>query len=141
LVVWHSWTAGKKILAWTLASRGQRAAVIERRSLGVPCLNISCLPNMNIIHKAKAASCSRRAEEFGISQVGWCIDMAAVHDHMRRVSDRLTEMHLGKLQAACAERHDKAVRELCRCCPVAGLNGDNKLAAADGDQQVGGSMA
>ena len=79
---------------------------------------------------AKAASFSRRIEEFGISKVGWCIDMATVHDRMRRMSDGLTEMHLGKLQATCAKFHDKAGREPCRWCPATDLNGD---------QHVGGS--
>jgi pyruvate/2-oxoglutarate dehydrogenase complex dihydrolipoamide dehydrogenase (E3) component len=67
LVVLDNWTAGK-ILAWTLASRGQRAAVIERRSLGMPCLNIACHPSKDVIHGAKAASFSRRTEELGITK-------------------------------------------------------------------------
>ena len=96
----------------------------------MPSLNIACLPSKNIIHGAKAASFSRRTEEFGISQIGWCIDMAAVHDRMRRMSGGLTEMHLGKLQATCAELHDRAGRDLCRCCPVTRLNGDQHVGSS-----------
>ena len=103
----------------------------------MPCLNIACLPSKHIIHGAKAASFSRRTEEFGISQVGWCVNMAAVHDGMRRMSDGLTEMHLGKLQATCAEIHDRAGRESYAGAvrPPASI-AINMLAAADGDQQV-----
>ena len=42
-----------KLIAWTLASRGQRVAVVERRYVGGSCPNIACLPSKNIIHGAK----------------------------------------------------------------------------------------
>ena len=64
LVVLGSGEAGK-FLAWTLASQGQRAAVIERKYIGGSCPNIACLPSKNIIHTAKVASYFRRSEEFG----------------------------------------------------------------------------
>ena len=95
--------SGSEIQEPDRAGRGRR----EGRG-GVPCLNIACLPSKHIIHGAKAASFSRRTEEFGISQVGWCVNMAAVHDRMRRMSDRLTEIHLDKLQATYAEIYDRA---------------------------------
>ena len=107
-----------------------RAAGVERRSVGGPCPNIGRLLSENIINGANAAFFSRRSEEFGLAQVRWCIDVAAVHDRMRRRIDVLTEMHRDKLQASCAELHDSAGREPGRCCPATGLNVDNILAAA-----------
>ena len=102
LVVLGSGAAGK-ILAWTLASRGQRAVVIERKYVGGSCPNIACLPSKNVIHSAKVASFFRRSEEFGISKVGWKIDMAAVCDRRRRMIDGLVEMHREKYKASGAE--------------------------------------
>ncbi|HEX4612035.1 MAG TPA: FAD-dependent oxidoreductase, partial [Urbifossiella sp.] len=49
LVVLGSGEAGK-YLAWTLAARGKRAAVVERRYVGGSCPNIACLPSKNVIH-------------------------------------------------------------------------------------------
>src|SRR3954469_5670963 len=72
LVVLGSGEAGK-YLAWTLASQGKRAAVIERKYLGGSCPNVACLPSKNVIHSAKVASYFRRSEEFGIRTEGWTI--------------------------------------------------------------------
>jgi hypothetical protein len=69
-------------------------------------------------------SVSPKATEFGIAQVGWCIDVPAVHDRMRRRIHVLTEMHRDTLQASCVELHDSAGRKECRCCPATGLDGD-----------------
>jgi hypothetical protein len=87
VVVLGSGEAGK-FLAWTLASQGQRAAVIERKYLGGSCPNIACLPSKNVIHTAKVASYLRRGEEFGIAKQGWKIDMAVVRDRKRKMVDR-----------------------------------------------------
>jgi pyruvate/2-oxoglutarate dehydrogenase complex dihydrolipoamide dehydrogenase (E3) component len=102
LVVLGSGAAGK-LLAWTLASRGRRAAVIERRYVGGSCPNIACLPSKNVIHGAKVASLVRRSEEFGISKAGWEIDMVAVRDRKRTMVDGLVALHLEKYRASGAE--------------------------------------
>jgi Pyridine nucleotide-disulphide oxidoreductase len=73
VVVLGSGEAGK-YLAWTLASQGQKVAVIERRYVGGSCPNIACLPSKNVIHSAKVASYFRRSEEFGLAKDGWRID-------------------------------------------------------------------
>src|SRR3954453_21971533 len=102
VVVLGSGEAGK-YLGWTLASAGQRAAVIERKYLGGSCPNIACLPSKNVIHSAKVASYFRRSEEFGITKEGWKIDLAAVRDRKRQMVDGLIEMHRGKFKASGAE--------------------------------------
>jgi pyruvate/2-oxoglutarate dehydrogenase complex dihydrolipoamide dehydrogenase (E3) component len=102
LLVLGSGEAGK-YLAWTLASEGKRAAVIERRYVGGSCPNIACLPSKNVIHSAKVASYFRRGEEFGISHRGWSLDMARVRDRKRRMVDGLVEMHLQKYRASGTE--------------------------------------
>jgi pyruvate/2-oxoglutarate dehydrogenase complex dihydrolipoamide dehydrogenase (E3) component len=102
LVVLGSGEAGK-ILAWTLASKGQRAAVIERKYVGGSCPNIACLPSKNVIHTAKVVSYLRRGAEFGIAAEVSGIDMAAVRGRKRRMVDGLIEMHHGKFRASGAE--------------------------------------
>ncbi len=102
LVVPGSGEAGK-YLAWTLATEGKRAAVIERQYLGGSCPNIACLPSKNVIHSAKVASYFRRSEEFGIAKEGWKIDLSAVRDRKRKMIDGLMAMHHGKFKASGAE--------------------------------------
>jgi pyruvate/2-oxoglutarate dehydrogenase complex dihydrolipoamide dehydrogenase (E3) component len=58
IVILGSWEAGKYI-AWTLAKKGKKAVVIERKWVGGFCPNIACLPSKNIIHRPKVAD--RRA--------------------------------------------------------------------------------
>src|SRR5262249_39098758 len=45
-----------KILAWTLASQGQKTVVVERSMVGGSCPNVACLPSKSVIYSAKAVS-------------------------------------------------------------------------------------
>src|SRR3954447_98028 len=102
LVVLGSGAPGK-LVAWALASRGQRVAVVERRYVGGSCPNIACLPGKDVIHGAKVAHYVRTSAEFGISHDGWKVDMAAVRDRKRRMVDGLVEMHRAKYRKSGAE--------------------------------------
>jgi pyruvate/2-oxoglutarate dehydrogenase complex dihydrolipoamide dehydrogenase (E3) component len=84
---------GGKYLAWTLARKGQRAVVIERRWIGGSCPNIACLPSKNVIHSAKVASLFYRSEEFGITKENVRIDMASVRERKRKMVTGLVDMH------------------------------------------------
>ncbi|MDR3620159.1 MAG: FAD-dependent oxidoreductase [Paludisphaera borealis] len=95
--------ASGKLIAWTLASKGKRAAVVERRYVGGSCPNIACLPSKNVIQSAKVASYFRRGAEFGIDAGGWKVDMAVVRDRKRAMVDGLIAMHLEKYKASGAE--------------------------------------
>jgi pyruvate/2-oxoglutarate dehydrogenase complex dihydrolipoamide dehydrogenase (E3) component len=85
---------GGKYLAWTLARKGQRAVVVERKWIGGSCPNIACLPSKNVIHSAKVASLFYRSEEFGISKENVRINMSAVRDRKRKMVTGLVDMHL-----------------------------------------------
>jgi pyruvate/2-oxoglutarate dehydrogenase complex dihydrolipoamide dehydrogenase (E3) component len=89
--------ASGNILAWMLASKRQRAAVIERRSFLGPYANIACLPCKGDIHGSKVASISRRTDDSVVSP------------------------------ASSVELHVQRGRELCRCCLIAGLDGDHHV--------------
>src|SRR3989442_14887787 len=77
LLILGSGAAGK-LISWTLAKKGMKTAVIERKYVGGSCPNIACLPSKNGVHSAKAASYLRRSEEFGVTKGDWEIDMAGV---------------------------------------------------------------
>src|SRR5260370_25794448 len=102
LLVLGSGEAGKYI-AWTMARKGMKTAVIEREYVGGSCPNIACLPSKNVIHTAKVASYFQRSEEFGITKDNFKINMSAVRDRKRKMVDGLIQMHLDNFKASGAE--------------------------------------
>ncbi len=102
VVVLGSGEAGK-FIAWTQASQGKRAVVVERRYVGGSCPNIACLPSKNLIHSAKVVSYFRRSAEFGIAVGDWKVEMATVRDRKRKMVDGLIALHQGKYKASGAE--------------------------------------
>ena len=102
VVVLGSGEAGKYI-AWTLARKGMRVVVIERKYIGGSCPNIACLPSKNIIHSAKVASYFWRSEEFGITKDNTRINMSVVRDRKRKMVDGLVDMHLANFKASGAQ--------------------------------------
>lgn len=95
--------AGGKLIAWTLAKKGMKTAVIERKYVGGSCPNIACLPSKNVIHSAKIASYFRRSEEFGITKEDWKINMSAVRERKRKMVTGLVELHLDLYRKSGAE--------------------------------------
>jgi pyruvate/2-oxoglutarate dehydrogenase complex dihydrolipoamide dehydrogenase (E3) component len=102
VVVLGSGEAGKYI-AWTLARKGMRLVVIERKYIGGSCPNIACLPSKNIIHSAKVASYFWRSGEFGITKDNTRINMPGVRDRKRKMVDGLVDVHLANFRASGAE--------------------------------------
>src|SRR5580704_7942353 len=88
LVILGSGAAGK-LISWTLAKKGMKTAVVERKYVGGSCPNIACLPSKNVIHSAKVASYLRRSDEFGITMDNWKIDMMGVRERKRKMVARL----------------------------------------------------
>jgi pyruvate/2-oxoglutarate dehydrogenase complex dihydrolipoamide dehydrogenase (E3) component len=95
--------AGGKLISWTLAKKGMKTAVIERKYVGGSCPNIACLPSKNIVHSAKVASYFRRGAEFGITADNWKIDMPTVRDRKRKMVAGLVELHLDLYKNSGAE--------------------------------------
>ncbi len=94
---------GGKYVAWTLAKKGMKVIVIERKYVGGSCPNIACLPSKNVIHSAKVASYFRRSDEFGIHKGDWKIDMLAVRERKRKMVAGLVDTHLEAYQKSGAE--------------------------------------
>jgi len=102
LLILGSGAAGK-LISWTLAKKGMRTAVVERKYIGGSCPNIACLPSKNVIYSAKIASYFRRSEEFGITKDNWKINMPAVRERKRRMVAGLVEVHLENYKQSGAE--------------------------------------
>jgi pyruvate/2-oxoglutarate dehydrogenase complex dihydrolipoamide dehydrogenase (E3) component len=94
---------GSKLAAWTLAGKGQRVAVVERKYIGGSCPNIACLPSKNIIHSAKVASLVRGSEAFGIMKTGFKVDMTSVRSRKRNMVTELVNVHLEHFKKSGAE--------------------------------------
>ena len=92
-----------KLLAWTLASQGQKTVVVERSMVGGSCPNVACLPSKNVIHSAKAVSLVHPTRGLGVVTGSVRADMAGVARRKWRMVNELVEMHLAKYRASGAE--------------------------------------
>ena len=92
-----------RFLAWSLASSGKRAAVVERQYVTGSCPSIACLPSKYLIHQAKVASYFRRSAEFGIVPGDWKISMSAVQDGKRRMVDAMVALNHQRYRESTAE--------------------------------------
>jgi pyruvate/2-oxoglutarate dehydrogenase complex dihydrolipoamide dehydrogenase (E3) component len=92
-----------KILAWTLASQGQKTVVVEHAMVGGSCPNVACLPSKNVIYSAKAVSLVHPTRGLGVVTGPVRVDMAAVARRKWRMVNELVEIHLGKFKASGAE--------------------------------------
>src|SRR5215475_5035423 len=92
-----------KILAWTLASQGQKTVVVERAMVGGSCPNVACLPSKNVIYSAKAVSLVHPTRGLGVVTGSVRVDMAGVARRKRQMVAELVEVHLGKFKASGAE--------------------------------------
>ena len=92
-----------KIIAWTLASQGQKTVVVERSMVGGSCPNVACLPSKNVIYSAKAVSLVHPTQGLGVVTGPVRVDMAGVARRKWRMVNELVEVHLGKFRASGAE--------------------------------------
>jgi pyruvate/2-oxoglutarate dehydrogenase complex dihydrolipoamide dehydrogenase (E3) component len=94
---------GGKIIAWTLASQGQKTAVVERSMVGGACPNVACLPSKNVIYSAKAVSLVHPTTGLGVVTGSVKVNMAGVARRKREMVDGLRELHLARFKASGAE--------------------------------------
>ncbi len=89
-----------KLLAWTLASQGQKTIAVERAMVGGACPNVACLPSKNVIHSAKAVSLVHPTKGLGVVTGNLHVDMAGVARRKWQMVQHLVEVHLGKFKAS-----------------------------------------
>src|ERR1700687_3445141 len=92
-----------KWTAWTMADKGHRTAMVERKWLGGSCPNIACLPSKNLIYSARVARLARRGAEFGLEMGSLTISMAGVQRRKREMVDGLHQMHVARTVASGLE--------------------------------------
>src|SRR5262245_31313111 len=92
-----------KLLGWTLASKGQKAIVVERAMVGGSCPNVACLPSKNVIYSAKAISLVDPKRGLGVVTGKVRIDMASVARRKSKMVNELVEVHLANFKASGAE--------------------------------------
>jgi pyruvate/2-oxoglutarate dehydrogenase complex dihydrolipoamide dehydrogenase (E3) component len=92
-----------KLVAWTLAKRGQRSVVVERSMIGGSCPNVACLPSKNVIYSAKAVSLVHPTNGLGVVTGSMQVDMAAVARRKRQMVDELIAIHLANYKGSGAE--------------------------------------
>ena len=92
-----------KIIAWTLAKRGQRTVVVERAMIGGSCPNVACLPSKNVIYSAKAVSLVHPTTGLGVVTGTLHVDMAGVVRRKRQMVEDLVKLHLDNFKASGAE--------------------------------------
>jgi pyruvate/2-oxoglutarate dehydrogenase complex dihydrolipoamide dehydrogenase (E3) component len=102
ILILGSGEAGK-FLAWHMASKGNRAAVVERNLIGGSCPNTNCLPSKNEIWSAKVAELVHHADRFGTITDAAAVDMTKVLARKRDMVDGLIAMHLERYRASGAE--------------------------------------
>jgi len=94
---------GGKYLAWHLAMKGLRTAVVERRWVGGSCPNVNCLPSKNEIWSAKVANLVARADSFGIATGSVAVDMSKVLQRKREMVAALVSFHHERYASSGAE--------------------------------------
>ncbi|HEY5316222.1 MAG TPA: FAD-dependent oxidoreductase [Pirellulales bacterium] len=94
---------GAKLLAWTLAGRGQRTIVVERSMIGGACPNVACLPSKNVIYSAKAVSLVDPQTGLGVTTGQFRVDMAGVARRKQKMVEDLIAIHLEHFKQSGAE--------------------------------------
>ncbi|HEX3870434.1 MAG TPA: FAD-dependent oxidoreductase, partial [Pirellulales bacterium] len=94
---------GGKVVAWTLAKRGETTVCVERAMIGGSCPNVSCLPSKNVIYSAKAVSLVDPKIGLGVTTGEVRVDMPAVARRKRQMVEGLVEMHLANFKASGAQ--------------------------------------
>src|ERR1700741_2741098 len=92
-----------KILAWTLASRGQRTVVVERAMIGGSCPNVACLPSKNVIYSAKAIALADPTNGLGVLTGQRQVDRGGVARRKRQMVEGLIALPRQSFKGSRAE--------------------------------------
>ena len=92
----------RKLIAWTLAKKGEKTIAVERSIIGGSCVNVACLPSKNVIY-AKAVSLVDPKTGLGVTAGPTTVDMAGVARRKQQMIDELVQMHLSNFKQSGAE--------------------------------------
>ncbi len=71
------------------ASLGANVLLIDKEKLGGDCLHHGCVPSKSLIHVARLVQQARATMHFGLTPVGWDVDMAKVSTYIQGVIERV----------------------------------------------------
>ena len=94
---------GGQLIAAHLARAGQRAAVVERRSVAGSCPTVACMPSKNEIWGARMAHQARQGAHYGVVTGPGTIDMARVRERKRAMVESEIAAHRGGLEKSGVE--------------------------------------
>ena len=79
---------GGNPLAYALADRGWKVALVERKSLGGTCVNSGCTPTKTMVASAQVAHYALNAARWGVRTGEVRVDLGAVVDRKNRVVEQ-----------------------------------------------------
>jgi pyruvate/2-oxoglutarate dehydrogenase complex dihydrolipoamide dehydrogenase (E3) component len=94
---------GGKLLAWHLARRGERVAVVERRWVGGSCPAVACMPSKNVLWSARVAHVARHADHYGSTTGKVTTNMSRVRQRKQDMVEREISLHLKAYKESGAE--------------------------------------
>ena len=94
---------GAKLIAWTLAKKGEKTIAVERSMIGGSCVNVACLPSKNVIYSAKVVSLVDPKTGLGVTTGPMAVDMAGVARRKQQMVDELVQMHLANFKESGTE--------------------------------------
>ncbi len=94
---------GGKLLAWHLARKGRKVAVVERRWVGGACPAVACMPSKNEVWSARVAHVVQTAAPFGTTVEEIRTDMRKVLVRKQAMVEREIAVHLAAYEESEAE--------------------------------------
>ncbi|MGB8592733.1 MAG: FAD-dependent oxidoreductase, partial [Candidatus Acidiferrales bacterium] len=79
---------GGNPLAFAMADRGWKVALIEKGNLGGTCVNTGCTPTKTMIASAQVAHYARHASQWGVRASEVSVDLAAVVARKRQIVEK-----------------------------------------------------
>jgi len=77
------------VASYIAAAVKAKVTLVEKHQMGGDCLNTGCVPSKALIRSASVMHQVRRAEQFGLRNVGADVDFAAVMERVQRVVRRV----------------------------------------------------
>jgi pyruvate/2-oxoglutarate dehydrogenase complex dihydrolipoamide dehydrogenase (E3) component len=90
---------GGNPLAYGLADRGWKVALIEKEHLGGTCVNTGCTPTKTMVMSAQVAHYARNAAQWGVRAENVTVDLGQVVSRKQRVVERFRSGHQRQVES------------------------------------------
>src|SRR5581483_8735044 len=86
-------------LATALARGGRKTALVERKWVGVSCINYGCTPTKTMVASARVAYLARRAGDYGVETGEVRVDMQRVRERKQAVVESFRASTLRRIES------------------------------------------